>query len=150
MVVTHQAEKIWMYDRTTVWPYDRMTIQGATFNMCGQLYCGHVSSPVVSALGSESDDPGFSPGQGKVLCPWDMRGKKMRAPLFGWAKSIYCHWKLTVGYQILNADCLQVTLIKSCQCSCRLSGEHLVTVCVIFLFNRMFANLLRIALIVAV
>ena len=74
----------------------------------------------------------------------------MQAPLFGLAKSIYCHRKLTVGYQILNAGCLQVTLIKSCQCSCRLSGEHLVTVCVIFLFNRMFANLLRIALIVAV
>ena len=45
----------------------------------GQLYCGHAnttalsSSPVVSALGSESDDPGSSPGQGKVLCPWDMQ-----------------------------------------------------------------------------
>ena len=47
-----------------------------------QLYCGHAnttalsSSPVVSALGSESDDPGSSPGRGKVSCPWDMRGKK--------------------------------------------------------------------------
>ena len=56
-------------------PYDRMTVQGATFNMCGQLYCGHAnatalsSSPVVSALGSESDDPGSSPGRGKALCP---------------------------------------------------------------------------------
>ena len=52
-----------------------MTIQGATFNMREQLYCGHAnttalsSSPVVSALGSESDDPGFSPGRGKVSCP---------------------------------------------------------------------------------
>ena len=60
----HQAEKIWMYDRTTV--------QGATFNMRGQLYRGHAnatalsSSPVVSALGSESDDPGSSPGWGKA------------------------------------------------------------------------------------
>ena len=67
IVVTHQAEKIWMYDRTTV--------QGATFNMRGQLYRGHAnatalfSSPVVSALGSESDDPGSSPGRGKALCP---------------------------------------------------------------------------------
>ena len=56
-------------------PYNRMTVQGATFNMCGQLYCGHAnatalsSSPVVSALGSESDDPGSSPGRGKALCP---------------------------------------------------------------------------------
>ena len=53
VVVTHQAEKIWTFDRTTV--------QGATFNMRGQLYRGHANattlfgSPVVSALGSESD-----------------------------------------------------------------------------------------------
>ena len=42
--------------------YDRTTVQGATFNIRGQLYRGHAnattlfSSPVVSALGSESDD----------------------------------------------------------------------------------------------
>ena len=57
-----------MYDRTTVQPYDRTAVEGANFNMRGQLYRGHVnatalfSSPVVSALGSKSDDPGFSPG----------------------------------------------------------------------------------------
>ena len=62
--------------------YDCMTIQGATFNMCGQLFCGYAnatalfSSPVVSALGSELDDLGSSPGQGKVLCPWDVQEKK--------------------------------------------------------------------------
>ena len=72
-----------------------MTVQGATFNMSGQLYRGHAnttalfSSPVVSALGSQSDDPGSSPGQGKVLCPWDVQGKKMRAPLLSLVKSIY-------------------------------------------------------------
>ena len=72
VVVTHQAEKIWTHDRTTV--------RGATFNMRGQLYRGHAnatalsSSPVVSALGSESDDPGSSPVRGKALCPWDGRG----------------------------------------------------------------------------
>ena len=55
--------------------YDHMTVQGATFNMRGQLYHRHAdttalfSSPVVSALGSELDDPGSSPGQGKTLCP---------------------------------------------------------------------------------
>ena len=55
--------------------YDRMTIQGATFNMRGQLYRRHAnatalfSNPVVSALGSESDNPGSSPGRGKALCP---------------------------------------------------------------------------------
>ena len=55
-----------------------MTVQGATSNMCGQLYRGHAlsSSPVVSALGSKSDDPGSSPGRGKALCPWDVQEKK--------------------------------------------------------------------------
>ena len=58
--------------------YDRTTVQGATFNMRGQLYRGHAnatalsSSPVVSALGSESDDPSSSPGRGKALCPWGL------------------------------------------------------------------------------
>ena len=45
---------------------------------------------MISALGSESDDPGPSPGRGKALCPWDVREKKMQAPLLGLAKSIYC------------------------------------------------------------
>ena len=55
--------------------YDRPTVQGATFNMRGQVYRGHAnatalsSSSVVSALDSESDDPGSSPGRGKALCP---------------------------------------------------------------------------------
>ena len=75
--------------------YDRTTAQGATFNMRGQLYRGHanatalISSSVVSALGSESDDPGSSPGRSKALCPRDVREKKMRAPLLGLAKNIY-------------------------------------------------------------
>ena len=48
-------------------PYDHMTVQGATFNMHGQLYHRHTnamalfSSPVVSALGSELDNLGSSP-----------------------------------------------------------------------------------------
>ena len=43
----------------TVRLYDHTTVQGATFNMCGQLYRGHAnatalfSNPMVSALGSE-------------------------------------------------------------------------------------------------
>ena len=50
-----------------------MSVQGATFNMRGQLYRGYAnatalsSSPVVSALGSESDNLGSSPGRGKSL-----------------------------------------------------------------------------------
>ena len=49
--------------------------------MRDQLYRGHAnatalsSSPVVSALGSELDDPGSSPGRGKALRPWDVREK---------------------------------------------------------------------------
>ena len=55
--------------------YNHTTLQGATFNMRGQLYRGHAnptalfSSPVVSALGSELDDLGSSPGRGKALYP---------------------------------------------------------------------------------
>ena len=62
--------------------YDPTTVQGATFNMRGQLYRGHTnatalsSSPVVIALGSESDDTGSSPGRGKALSPWDVQEKK--------------------------------------------------------------------------
>ena len=75
--------------------YDRTTVQGATFDTRGQLYRGHAnatalfSSPVVSALGSEWDDPGSSPGRGEALCTWEVREKNMRAPLLGLAKSIY-------------------------------------------------------------
>ena len=64
--------------------------------MCGQVYRGHTnatalsSSPVVSALGSKLDNLGSSPGQDKVLCPWDVpEKKKMLAPFLGLAKSIY-------------------------------------------------------------
>ena len=53
--------------------------------MCGQVYRGHTnatalsSSPVVSALGSKLDNLGSSPGQGKVLCPWDVRENNNRS-----------------------------------------------------------------------
>ena len=56
-------------------------------------------SPVVSALGFESGDPGSSPGRGKALYPRDVRKKKMRAPLLGLAKSIcYCKEKFCLGH----------------------------------------------------
>ena len=53
----------------------RPTVQDATFNMRGQLYRGHTnatalsSSLLVSALSSESDDPGSSTSRSKALCP---------------------------------------------------------------------------------
>ena len=52
--------------------------------MRGQLYHGHAnaialfSGPVVSALGSETDDLDSSPSQGKALCPWDVWEKKCK------------------------------------------------------------------------
>ena len=61
--------------------------------MHGQLYRRHTnatalsSSPVVSALGSKSDNWDSSPGRGKVLRR--VGKKKMRTPLLGLAKSIY-------------------------------------------------------------
>ena len=64
----------------------RVSVQGA---MHGQLYGRHVntmalsSSPVVRALGSKSDNLGSGPGQGKVLCPWDVREKKNASSAFG-------------------------------------------------------------------
>ena len=73
-----------MYDHTTVQLYNHTTVQGATFNMCGQLYRGHAnatalfSNPMVSALGSESDNPSSSPGRGKALYPWEVQKKKKK------------------------------------------------------------------------
>ena len=76
-------------------PYDHTTVQSATFDMHGQLYHGHANAsalssiPVVSAVGSESDNLGSSPGWGKGVVPLRCVGKKMRALLLGLAKSIY-------------------------------------------------------------
>ena len=50
--------------------------------MRGQVYRRHTNatalsiSVVVSALSSESNDLGSSPGRGKALCPQDVREKK--------------------------------------------------------------------------
>ena len=65
--------------------------------MTVRLYKVLSSSSVVSALGSELDDLGSSPGWGKALCPWDVREKKMWALLLGLAKSIY-YWCLLEIY----------------------------------------------------
>ena len=75
--------------------------------MRGQLYCRHAnatalsSSPVVSALGSELDHLGSSPGWGKALCPWDMRKKKCELHL---AKSIYYLRKFLTT--VIYEDCI--------------------------------------------
>ena len=61
--------------------YDRTTVQDATFIMRGQLYHRHAnatalsSSPVVSALGSESHDPGLGLA-GARRCALETYGKK--------------------------------------------------------------------------
>ena len=66
------------------------TVQDAAFNMRGQLYRGHTnatalsSSLVVSALSSESDDPGSSPNRGKALRPKGFREKKCELRFQAW------------------------------------------------------------------
>ena len=76
-----------MYEHTTVRPHKVLL-----FNMRGQLYRRHAnatalsSSSVVSALGSESDDPALVLARARR---WDVREKKVRALLLGLAKSIY-------------------------------------------------------------
>ena len=46
---THQAEKIWTYDHTTVQPY----VQGATFSMCSQLYHRHINTTAFRHVGKK-------------------------------------------------------------------------------------------------
>ena len=71
-----------------------MTTQGATFNMHGQLYREHTnvtalfSSPVVSALGSESNNKLVLVEARRCVLE-TCREKKMQAPLLSLAKSIY-------------------------------------------------------------
>ena len=53
-------------------PYDPTTVQGATFNMRGQLYCGYANATVVQwsvvQWSVHSDYLRSSPGRGKALC----------------------------------------------------------------------------------
>ena len=91
MVVTHQAEKIWMYDRTTVRP----TVQGATFSMRGQLYHGHylIISPLHGHGEVANENPLILPSTlsivGALVLLKRRAGKKMRAPPLGLLNSIY-------------------------------------------------------------
>ena len=56
------------YDRTTVRPYNHTSIRPYDRIMHANA-TALFSSPVVSALGSESDGLGSSPARGKALCP---------------------------------------------------------------------------------
>ena len=61
-----------------------MTVQGATFNMRGQLYCGHTNA---TAFGRMTQVLVLA---GARRCALETcRKKKMQAPLLGSAKSIY-------------------------------------------------------------
>ena len=97
--------------------------------MRGQLYRGHAnatalfSSPVVSALGSESDDPGSSPDRGKTL---RRAGKKMRAPLLGLAKYIlfrYTHTKQLQSYTFIELKSVLFLGIKASSRSIAIRGH---------------------------
>ena len=88
LAVTHQAEKIWLYDRTTV--------QGAIFNMRGQLCHKHAKLPQLCSVVQWSVHwaPSWTTQvlvlAGARCCALEMCGeKKMRAPLLGLAKSMY-------------------------------------------------------------
>ena len=114
VIVTHQAKK-----NLDLQLYDCSTIQGATFNMHGQLYRGHAnttalsSSPVVSALGSESDDLGSTPGQGKAKCPWDVQGKKNASSAFRLGK-IYILLKSNNGCLLLCWSLFLIVVASIC------------------------------------
>ena len=70
IILQNDSSNLSSWKNLDLQPYDCTTVQGVTFNMHGQLYHRHTnatalsSSPVVSALGCELDDPGSSPGQG--------------------------------------------------------------------------------------
>ena len=87
IVITHQAEKIWMYDRTTA--------QGATFSIRGQLYHGHylIISPLHGHGEVANENPLILPRTlsivGALVLLKRRAGKKMRAPLLGLPKSLY-------------------------------------------------------------
>ena len=74
--------------------------------MRGQLYREHInatalsSSLVVSALGSESDNPGSSPGRGKASCSWDVREKNLNL-------YIMISWILNAILVVLTYDLLE-------------------------------------------
>ena len=68
------------------------TIQGATFDMHGQLYCRHVNAMALSSsqcTGLQVRQPTFQSWPGQGIVPLRHAGKKMRAPLLGLAKSVY-------------------------------------------------------------
>ena len=82
------------YDRTTVRPYDRTTVRPYKVLLLTCVVNCTAGTPTlrhcsVVQWSVHSDYPRSSPGRGKALCSWDVREKKMRAPLLGLAKSIY-------------------------------------------------------------
>ena len=81
IVVTHQAEK-----NLDVRPYKVLLLTCVVNYIAGTPTLRLCL--VVSALGSESDDPGSILGRGKALCPRDVREKNANSAL-GLAKSIY-------------------------------------------------------------
>ena len=86
--------------------YDRTTVQGASFNMCGQLYRGTPMPRLCSVVQwSVHWAPSWTTQvlvlAGASHCAFKMCGKKkkMQAPLLGLAKYIYyCKKKFCLGY----------------------------------------------------
>ena len=90
--LTHQAEKIWMYGRTTIQPYKVLLLTcmvNCTVGTPMPWLCSVVWWSVHWAL---SWTTWVLVLAGARCCAFEMCGeKKMQAPLLGLAKSIYLH-----------------------------------------------------------
>ena len=65
--------------------YDRTTVQGATFNMRGQLYRGHANSTALSSgqcTGLRVGRPRFKSWPGQGVVPLGRAGEKNASPAF--------------------------------------------------------------------
>ena len=93
-IIIQKSSNPWSRKNLDVQPYDRTTVRlymvllltcvvNCTAGTPTPRLC-----PVVSALGSESDDPVSSPGRAR-RCALETWEKKMPAPPLGLAKSIY-------------------------------------------------------------
>ena len=75
----------------------RASVQGATFNIRGQLYRGHANATACSSGPVVRWSVHWAPSRktrvlvltGARRCALETCGKKIRAPLLGLAKSIY-------------------------------------------------------------
>ena len=98
--------------------YDRSTVQGATFNMRGQLYRGYgfVQWSSGQCTGLRVGQPGFQSRLGQGVMPLRRAGKKMRALPLGLAKSIcYCIYLLQINVCLVSKALVGVLFSNFCK-----------------------------------